>query len=420
MMSKMRNLLMLGACWALSATAAETSTWSEFRGTSRDGKSASTGLPTTWSESENIAWKTALPGEGHSSPVIANGRIWLTMSLDQGTNRHLLCIDFHNGAITRDIALFQFDPAGHPNHKMNSYATPTPVAEGKRVYVTFGNPGTACLNAETGEIIWQRRDITNRYYDVGAASSPALFGNKLILTCDGEPSAARFVIALDKNTGKTLWRTERTFPTPLPKFTHSSCIPLAVTVNGSEQLVCPGASGFRSYELETGKELWIARHESWSTVPRPVSAEGIVYLCSGVIKPIMMAVQLNKAKGDITGTDAILWSTDKDVPDMSSPLLAGDRLYTLKTAKLSCLEAKTGKVIWSENLKGQHLASIVSAENRMYLFNVNGGASVVELGDRFNLIATNKLDSGCYASPAIVGKSLIVRTRTHLYRIEKK
>ncbi|MEI6647813.1 MAG: PQQ-binding-like beta-propeller repeat protein [bacterium] len=419
-MNKKTSTFIASALCITGACIADISTWNEFRGTTRDGKSTATGLPTTWSETENIVWKTELPGEGHSSPVVADGRIWLTTSPDQGTNRHLLCIDFISGKITKNISLFSYTATNERNHKMNSYATPTPIVEGKRVYVTFGNPGTACLNAETGEIIWQRRDITNRYFDVGAASSPALFGNKLILTSDGEPAAARFVMALDKDTGKTLWRTDRVFPNPLPKYTHASCMPTVALVNGREQLISPGSCGIRSYDLETGKELWIARHEAWSAVPRPVVGEGIVYLCAGVIKPIMMAIQLDKAKGDITGTDAILWSTDKDVPDMSSPLLMGNRLYTIKTTKLNCLEAKTGKVIWSENLKGQHLASIVSAENRMYLFNVNGGSSVVGLGDSFNLISTNKLDSGCYASPAIADKSLIVRTRTHLYRIEKK
>ena len=419
-MNKITCTFIMGSLCMAGACSADTSTWSEFRGSTRDGKSAATGLPITWSETENIVWKTELPGEGHSSPVVADGRIWLTMSPDQGTNRHLLCIDFKSGSITKNIGLFRYDPTGERNHKMNSYATPTPIVEGKRVYVTFGNPGTACLNAETGEIIWQRRDITNRYFDVGAASSPALFGKKLILTCDGEPIGTRFVIALDKETGQTIWKTDRTFPVPLPKYTHSSCIPIVASVNGREQLISPGACGIRSYDLETGKELWVTRHNSWSTVPRPVVGDGIVYLFSGVINPVMMAIRLDKAKGDITGTDVILWSTDKDVPDMASPLLADNRLYTIKTAKLNCLEAKTGKVIWSENLKGQHLASIVSAENRMYLFNVNGVGSVVGLGDSFNLISTNKLDTGCYASPAIVDKSLIVRTRTHLYRIEKK
>lgn len=414
------SLSLLVARSVLSSSAADTSTWPEFRGPTRDGVSVATGLPTTWSETEHIVWKTALPGKGHSSPVVADGQIWLTLSPDCGTNRHLLCIDFNSGKIKRNIHLFRHDTKGERYHKMNSYATPTPIVDGKRVYVTFGNPGTACLHAETGEILWQRRDFTNKYHDVGAASSPALFGNKLILTCDGEPTGTRYVIALDKETGKTLWKTDRSFSDPLPKYTHSSCMPLVVTVNGREQLINPGACAFRSYDLETGKELWVAWHNSWSTVPRPVAGDGIVYLATGVINPVLMAVKLDKAKGDITGSDAIVWSTTKDVPDMSSPLLADNRLYTLKTATLNCLDAKTGKVIWSENLKGQHLASIVSAENRMYLFNVNGYGSVVGLGDSFNLIATNKLDTGCYASPAIVDKSLIIRTLTHLYRIEKK
>jgi len=422
----MKGKLRLTVGMVLGVTAmgayADTSVWSEFRGSARDGTSAATGLPLTWSETENIKWKTELPGVGHSSPAVANGRIWLTQCPDKGKSQHVLCVDFETGKILKDIKLFSYDATGEIYHSMNSYATPTPIVEGNRVYVTFGNPGTACLNAETGEVIWQRTDITNQYFDVGAASCPALYGNKIIIQCDGQPNAARFVIALDKDTGKTLWRTDRTFlNNEVPGYTHASCMPLLVKVGDKEQLISPGAHGVRSYDVETGEELWIARYRGWSVVPRPVSDGKMVFVCAGVVNPAMLAIHLDKAKGDITDTDAIAWSTNKKVPDMPSPLLINDRFYTVAAGRLSCIEPATGKEIWSESIPKQHLASPVSAEGRIYLFNIEGGATVVALGDTFQVLASNKLDVGgglLYASPAIVGKSLIVRTSTHLYRIE--
>ena len=407
---------------AVANAPADTSVWSEFRGNARDGTSEATGLPLTWSETENIKWKTELPGVGHSSPVAANGRIWMTMSPDEGKTRHVLCVDFETGKITRDIPLFTYNPKGERNHAMNSYATPTPVVEGNRVYVTFANPGTACLNAETGEVIWQRRDITNHFWDVGGACSPILYGNKLIMNCDGHNDAARFIIALSKDTGETLWRTDRTYKDgKVPNSsTHAYSVPLVVKVGDKEQVVSTAGFGFFGYDLETGKELWVARYEGWSAVPRPVAADGMVFVCAGVIKPSMMAIRLDKAQGDITGTDAVAWSTTKKVPDMPSPLLVGGRFYTMTPTTLTCIEPATGKEFWSEKIPGQHLASPVCAEGRIYLFNTDGGATVVKLGDTFETLASNKLDSGCYASPAIIGKSLIVRTSSHLYRIEQK
>ncbi|MEI7901123.1 MAG: PQQ-binding-like beta-propeller repeat protein [bacterium] len=220
--------------------------WPQFRGPTGQGVSDARGLPVTWSEAENIKWKTAIPGLGHSSPVVSGNRVWLTASPDQGKTRHVLCLDLATGAVTRDIALFTCDTP-EKCHELNSYATPTPVLEGDRVYVTFGSTGTACLSAETGKILWERRDIQVKYWDVGPASSPALYRDTLILTCDGQADDQRFVLALDKKTGKTLWRTDRTFAgDKLPAYTHSSCVPLIMPVAGKDQLVSPGAHGVRA------------------------------------------------------------------------------------------------------------------------------------------------------------------------------
>ena len=403
---------------ALETRAADE--WPQFRGPTGQGLSDAKGLPLTWSETNNIVWKTALPGIGYSSPVVSGERVWLTASPDKGKTRHVLCVDLKTGAIKRDITLFTYD-ASEPCHAMNSHATPTPVLEGGRVYVTFGNPGTACLGAETGQTLWERRDIKTRYYDVGAASSPVLCGGALVLTCDGQPDAERFIIALDKNTGKTLWRTDRTYTgNVIPKRTHSSCTPLVIEVAGKPQLISPGGQGVRAYDPLTGHELWVARYEGWSVVPRPVYADGLLLSCGGSDKLFMYCIRPEGASGDITGATNLVWKSARNIPSMPSPLMAGNRLYILNAATLSCLEPATGNKIWTHNLSGQHLASPVAAEGRIYLFNKVGGGTVAALGDELKVLATNRLDSGCYASPAVVGNSLIVRTTSHLYRIAER
>jgi len=392
--------------------------WPQFRGPTGQGTAGVQGLPRTWSETENIVWQTKLPGLGHSSPVVAGNRVWLTSATDKGRSRHVVCVDLATGKTVRDMVLFTCETP-EPCHALNSFATPTPVLEKNRVYVTFGKVGTACLSAETGETLWERRDLPVRYYDVGVASSPILYRDALILTCDGQADDQRFVMALDKQTGKTLWRTDRTFPNNIiPRMTHSSCVPLVISVNGKDQLISPGGQGVRAYDPLSGAELWCVRYEGWSVVPRPVFANGLVYVCSGTVKPVLLCIRPSGAAGDATSS-AVVWQTRKNVPDMPSPLLIGNRLYTMTATRLSCLEADTGTVRWSSGIPGQHMASPVAADGHIYLFNTTGGGAVVALGDTFNLVATNKLTEGCMASPAVAGNSLVVRTRTRLYRIGK-
>ncbi len=360
--------------------------WPQFRGPTGQGTAGVQGLPRTWSETENIVWQTKLPGLGHSSPVVAGNRVWLTSATDKGRSRHVVCVDLATGKTVRDMVLFTCETP-EPCHALNSFATPTPVLEKNRVYVTFGKVGTACLSAETGETLWERRDLPVRYYDVGVASSPILYRDALILTCDGQADDQRFVMALDKQTGKTLWRTDRTFPNNIiPRMTHSSCVPLVISVNGKDQLISPGGQGVRAYDPLSGAELWCVRYEGWSVVPRPVFANGLVYVCSGTVKPVLLCIRPSGAAGDATSS-AVVWQTRKNVPDMPSPLLIGNRLYTMTATRLSCLEADTGTVRWSSGIPGQHMASPVAADGHIYLFNA--------------------------------GNSLVVRTRTRLYRIGK-
>ncbi len=309
--------------------------WPQFRGPTGQGTSTAKGLPITWSETENITWKTAIPGKGNSSPVIIKDEIWLTTALDKGRSRNVLTIDYRTGKIIRNKKLYAVDKP-EKCHPDNSYATPTPILEDDRVYVTFGAPGTACLEARTGEVIWQRTDFNTTYHSVGAASSQAIHKNMLIMICDGESKSQQFVAALDKMTGKTLWKTDRTYKHgKTPNLAHAFSVPLAITVDGKDQIICPGAQGVYAYESETGKEIWCARYNSWSVVPRPVYADDMLYICCGVVKPMMYCINPKGAKGDITETDKIIWKTNKKVPPMPSPLFVNNRFYTLAASRLA-------------------------------------------------------------------------------------
>lgn len=403
-----------------TATAVASDSWPQFRGPEGNGISTAKGLPTEWSETKNIRWKTAIPGRGYSSPVILKDEIWLTTALDEGKSRNVLTIDFKTGKIIRNKTLFSVTEP-EKCHKGNSYATPTPVLDDDRVYVTFGSSGTACLSAETGEVIWQRTDFKVTYYNVGPASSPIIYKDKLIMICDGDNKSERFVTALDKMNGKTIWRTDRIYkPEELKHMVHSFSIPHVISVEGNNQIICPGGRMVCAYEPETGNEIWTSKYESWSVVPRPLYADGLLYICAGVVKPIMLCIDPIGAKGDITGSKHIIWQTTKMVPNMPSPLYINKRFYTMTAAKLACRKPKTGEIIWNKRIPGQNEASPVYADGNIYLFNKSGICMVVKASDDFQPVSTNKLDSGCWASPAIINKSLIVRTATHLYRIENK
>ncbi len=394
--------------------------WFQFRGPTGQGLSDAKGLPVEWSETNNIVWKTVLPGIGYSSPVVSGNTIWLTESPDKGHTRHLLAVALDSGKLLRDLALASSD-APERCHTLNSYATPTPVIENGRVYVTFGVPGTFCLTADTGKTIWERHDFVVDYRDVGPASSPILYRDLLILTCDGQTSSEQYVVALDKQTGATRWKTARTFPPDKKSgLTHSSCVPLVITVDGRDQLVSPAAQGVHAYDPDTGKELWQAWYKGWSVVPRPVYADGTLIVCSGTVQPQILALDPRGASGTLSEGKGVLWSGTRNVPDMPSPLLRGNRLYTMTATTLSCIEPRTGREIWASKLPGQHLASPIAADGRIYLFSRGRTSTVVELGDTFRVVATNRLADGCMASPAVAERSLIVRTTKALYRIETR
>ena len=310
-------------------------------------------------------------------------------------------------------------------HPFNSYASPTPVIEPGRIYVTFGSPGTAAIDTRTGKVLWERRDLECNHFR-GAGSSPILFGDLLIMHFDG--SDRQYLVGLDKRTGKTVWRTERSIdfkdlgpdgkPLADGDYRKAFSTPHVVTSGGEPVLISIGSKATYGYDPRTGKELWrLEERDAHSGSTRPVPGHGLIFYPTGFPTGQLLAIRLNAARD---AQPEIVWKVSRGVPNKPSVLLVGDLLFMVNDAGISsCLEAKTGNVVWTSRVAGTYSASPISAAGRVYVFNEDGKATVIDAGREFKVLAENLLDEGFMASPAVVGNALILRTRTHLYRIEE-
>ena len=406
-------LIVLIAC-ALrihGASGVNNNDWPQFRGPTGQGHSTETGLPIEWSESRNIVWKTPVPGRGWSSPVVADGRIWLTTATkDKGTSLRALAYDVENGRELINVEVFHLRSADLTNPK-NSHASPTPIVEGDRVYVHFGAQGTAALST-SGEIIWKTRLPYESQH--GNGGSPTLYGDLLIVSCDGSDDA--FVAALDKRTGKTRWRASRRQP-----FDQAYSTPLVIRVGERDEIVSVGAYRAAAYDPQTGKEIWrVSYADGFSNVPRPVYGHGLVYIATGFQQPSLLAVRAD-GTGDVTKTH-IAWTLRRAAPLTPSPLLVGDELYVVNDGGIAtCLDAKSGAPRWIQRLGGgDYSASPVLADARIYFLSESGVATVIAPGKEFRRLATNTLDGDTLASMAIAAGSIFIRTDSHLYRIAEK
>lgn len=334
----------------LAAVLAWSGNWPQFRGPSGDGRSSETNLPLSWSETENVKWKVALPGRGWSSPVIDGGEIWLTTATENSKSLRVLKLDAATGKLGKDVEVFRL-PAAATGHAKGSAASPSVILEGDRIYVHFGEYGTACLR-RSGEILWRNQEL--KFAQVhGPGGSPELFENLLLINCDGHDT--QFVAAIDKSTGKVVWRKPR--PSAMAYAT-----PLIVRpATGGPQLVSPGAHRAVSYDPRTGQELWSVRYgDGFSNVPRPVFAFGMVYLCTGFYQPQLLAVRLD-GKGDVTNSH-VVWSYSRGVPLTPSPVIADDQIYIVSDNGIGAsLDAKTGKELWRHRLGNAYSASPVFA-----------------------------------------------------------
>ncbi|HEY9175814.1 MAG TPA: PQQ-binding-like beta-propeller repeat protein [Verrucomicrobiae bacterium] len=424
----MKALRTLTCAAALGLALTAHADWPDYRGPTGNGLAPddvrAAHLPLRWSETENVRWKTPISHRGWSSPVVMDGRVWLTTATTKGTEFFAICVEAATGKVLHYRRLFQCENPEPLGNDVNSYASPSPVIEAGRVYLHFGSYGTACLDAETGEELWRRHGLPCRHFR-GPGSSPVLVGDRLILTMDGVD--VQYLVALDKRTGKTVWRTERSAdwndldangqPTDGGDLRKAFSTPLLVTVAGQAQLLSAGAKAAYGYDPATGQELWKIRHTGFSVALRPVFGHGLAFLSSGFGKTELFAIRAD-GRGDVTQSH-VAWKTGRGVPRMPSPLLKDDLLFLLgDSGVMTCLEARTGKEVWQERLGGEHVASPVCAGDRIYCFSQDGRAAVVKADRSFEVLARNKLEDGLMASPAILDKALILRTKTHLYRIE--
>lgn len=413
---------MLGLCSGTALHAGEN--WPQFRGPTGDGHTDAKELPVTFGEGQRLKWKTALHGKAWSSPVVWGNQIWLTTATEAGDALSVICVNKDTGAIERDEVLFR---VAEPQfcHKFNSYASPTPVIEDGRVYVTFGSPGTACLDTKTGKVLWQRTDFVCNHFR-GAGSSPILHGDLLVMSFDG--SDFQFIVALDKKTGRTVWKTDRSIdfkdldangkPSADGDFRKAFSTPHVIQQDGRPVVLSSGAKGHYAYDVATGAEIWrVEEREQHSASTRPVVAHGMVFFQTGFGKGQLLAVKLG-GKGVLPAAD-IVWREKKNVPNKPSILEHDGLLFMADDAGIaSCLDAKTGALLWRERVLGSQSASPLLADGKIYFLAEHGIVTVVKAGRTFEKLAENKFESGFMASPAVSGKALFLRTKTHLYRVE--
>jgi len=401
------------------SNAAETGYWPDWRGPNADGHSDATGLPLTWSENENIVWKVPIHDHGYSTPVVWEDQIWLTTATEDGKTLYAVCVDLSTGAIVHDIEVFHPEEP-QPKNENNSYATPSATIEAGRVYVHYGTHGTACLDTKTGEKLWERTDFHCNHMQ-GPVASPFLYKDLLIVHFEG--GDVQYFVALNKYTGELVYRVDR----PRELYEHLDPLylckayqtPVVVEVDGQPQLLSNAAVLVTAHEPLTGKELWRVRYRDDSPVSRIVSGNGLHFVNTGGSPGAahLMAIR-EGGVGDVTDTH-VVWELTEDMPLLSSPVFVDDLLYTISDkGVMMCLEPETGEPVWTHRFRGDFGPSFLYADGRIYLQSMRNKMYVLAPGREYKELAVNELDGRFGASPVVAGKSLLLRSTTHLYRIQ--
>lgn len=427
-LSLLLPFLLVSSSWAEN--------WPEWRGIGGQGVSSAKGLPETWSETSGVAWKTILPGRGHSTPVVWGEHLWVTTAIERAAKpedaeRRLkantgdqpvtvldsvslraLCVDKASGKVLHDIELLNVKEPQWV-HQLNSYASPSPIVEEGRLYAHFGSFGTACLDTTSHKVLWQNQDL-QIMHENGPGSTPVLWGNLLIIHFDG--SDQQFIAAFDKTTGKLAWKTARTGemrPNPQQRKAYGTA--LMVTMNGQPTVVSPAADWIYGYAPETGKELWKVPYGElgFSMSVRPVADDSQIYFSTCFGKSQVMALKYAGLK-----TPEVAWRNNKNAPKMCSPVLAGDLLFYVDDGGIvSCVEVKTGEALFRERLGGKFSASPILADGKIYFASREGVVTVIAATREFKILAQNTLEGGLMASPVAVDGALYLRTDKALYRI---
>jgi outer membrane protein assembly factor BamB len=417
-----RGILCLLCFLPASMVYSQVPSWTHFRGSHLDGISEETGIPVKWDDSTYIAWQKEIPGKGWSSPVVLGKQVWLTTATDRGYSMKALCLDAATGNTLFERQVFHPDSL-YRIHAVNSYATPTPALEEGRVYVHFGRYGTACLDTRTGKTLWERTDLQCEHIQ-GPGSSLLIYRDLLIVHMEG--ADVQYILALDKFTGETVWRTDRPAELmdrlePIGKKAYTT--PIIVRVDGRDLMISNGSAACIAYDPLTGKEVWRIVQGEDSTIAMPTESDGIVFFYTSFVtapdgsqQAELLAVD-PLGKGDLGSTN-VLWRLPTPRLQLLTPLVVNGLLFTIDSmGTLRCLDARTGKEYWSKKMKGKFNASPVYAGGNIYFSSTGGTVSVFKASKAEEQVAENRLDGSIWATPAIAGGALYIRTEHTLYKI---
>lgn len=386
--------------------------WPTFRGPRGDGHVLGIELPVQLDK--RVKWKTAIHGRGWSSPVIWGDQVWLTTATEDGKQMFGVCVSLKDGSVIHDLMIHE-NPEPAFSHPTNSYASPTPVIEEGRVYLHFGSYGTTCLNTKTGEQIWQRKDLECDHFR-GPASSPIIFNDKLIVAFDGFDR--QYVVALDKATGKTIWKDDRNikYKTDNGDWKKAYSTAAVFEIEGQPLLISPSAQATIAYDPDNGKQIWKLYHDGMNTSVCPLlTRDKMVVLTNGMGR---MDVVDPTGKGDVTETH-VKWMTKKGVAKRPSPIIVDNRIYMFTDKGVaSCTNASDGSLVWQERIGGSFAASPIFDGRHIFAFDEKGEIVVVKPGDEFELVAELSLGDGFKGSPAVVAGGLVLRSISDLYCVD--
>jgi outer membrane protein assembly factor BamB len=412
------NRICLAFSLSLGAMGLRAENWPEFRGPDRQGHSAEKNLPLKWSQRENIRWKAAIPGDSWSTPIIWADRVFLTTATDKGESCRVVSLDSGTGKVLWDREVFRQKP--RKKETRNSYATPSPVTDGERVYAVYSDGSFAAVNFD-GSVVWTNRDHPF-YSQHGLGASPILTGGLIIMTMDAssegedkligwqKPWDKSYVLALDAKTGKERWKTMR----GVTRISHGTPT-LWTGPDGRVQVVSEAGDVVQGFDRDTGEKLWTSAVEGEGKVPSTLVADGMVFTAGGFRgRESIKAFRLGE-KGDLKEKN-LVWEQKKGNPKVPSMVYVKPYLFTVNdTGFATCLKADTGEVVWNERVSGGFSASPVHADGKLYLLDNNGDTTVIEAGPQFKVLAKNPLSEPTQASMAVAGGRFFIRTEKHLY-----
>ena len=422
----LHSLLFVFFLFAAKQVSSQEKNWTQFRGSNLNGMAISENIPLKWDESV-IKWKTEIHDKGYSSPVVYNNQIWVTTATTDGKKLYAVCLDYQTGNIIYDLLVFTPEVV-EGKHSLNTYASPTPCIEKDKVYVHYGSMGTACINTADGSIVWKRTDLKCKHVQ-GPASSPIIYKDMLILHFEG--TDVRFIVALDKTNGQTIWKSDRPAEPyePLQEIGRKAYItPIIVNVKGRDMLISDGSAVCIAYDPNTGREIWRVVDGAESTIAMPFTENGVVFWYAGYMvaddgsKYTNMLAVNPDGSGDITRTNVIWKKRDELSRNHSlTPVIKDGLIYTVNTFnKLMCIDAASGEEVWSKHLLSNYDASPIYVNGNIWFFSVKGEVLTIKEGRKYEVIASNKMESGIWATPAVLRNSIIVRTQNYLYRIAQE